>query len=150
MTDSFEAEISAERAKGCGLTFAIFLAVAGCLLALFIGYPAYRLFFEKHVLLVSSSPHHNYRITAIRYGDVTAWDGDIFSGVTLKESMTRAEIEIGTSYNGETANDTAQLSIVWSSDDLALITTGGRHNQTYQYEFNARTKQFKQVKNDNH
>ena len=45
---------------------------------------------------------------------------------------------------------TAELSIEWSSDDLALITTSGRDNQTYQYEFNASKKQFKQVKNDNH
>lgn len=146
MTDLLEAEIKAERAKGCGLTFIIFLALAASLLALFVGYPVYKLSFEKHVLLVDASPNGAYRVTAVRYGDVMAWDGDVFSGVTLKESRTGAKIDIGTTYN----DGVAQFSITWSNDDHALITTSGRYHKTYQYAFNARTKQFKQVKNDTH
>ncbi|GAX48360.1 hypothetical protein [Pseudolactococcus reticulitermitis] len=147
MTDLLEADVAAERAKGCGLTFIIFLALAASLLTLFVGYPVYKLFVEKHVLRVDKSPNGTYRVTAVRYGDMTYWGGDVYSSVTLKEARTRAKIKIGTTYNND---GVAQLSIIWSSDDHALITTNGGANKTYQYEFNSREKQFKQVKNDHH
>ncbi|AZP04333.1 hypothetical protein [Jeotgalibaca ciconiae] len=127
--------------QGCGIFFLMVLSVF-LLLSIPVLKFNYELFFEKHVLLTSDSPHDNYHIEISRKGESVRF--------LIEEDTTSSALSSSINTELLMPVTSENLEIEWINDELAYITATGRNEIKSYFCFNAdaEKEKIKEIVND--